>query len=329
MSSPKCVVCGHINRVGAALCEMCDARLPASGASETGRGDGPHADTSYARGGEPWGGDALPTDIPAPLFQGAGDVIAPTLEVYRKHFPLIGLLVLATSLPLVLLQYGAYLLLTPGMDGAVVNVGTDAGLLGLVTGGALLSSLVAMLGNALLSGALVYGVIELRRTGGAKAGDCLRWGVRKLPKVFLVQLFFTIVTTAGFILLIVPGIILSLIYAVAAPVAAAEDRGVFDSFRRSAELTRGYRGLIFLTYFLWWLLIFVVSIIVTGSFAFGGVSDSFAVLFFRTLVEQMLQSSSIVLTVFIFLGLRREAEHGFDHHVVTPASHAGGGAAAR
>ncbi|HEX8685491.1 MAG TPA: hypothetical protein VF654_03290, partial [Pyrinomonadaceae bacterium] len=40
-----------------------------------------------------------------------GDVVSPTLQVYREHFVLVGQLVLATTLPLALLQCVAYLLI--------------------------------------------------------------------------------------------------------------------------------------------------------------------------------------------------------------------------
>jgi hypothetical protein len=52
--------------------------------------------------------------------------------------------------------------------------------------------------------------------------------------------------------LIVPGIILTLMWSVAVPVMIEERRGVFESLGRSAELTRGSKGWIFLLLLLYW-----------------------------------------------------------------------------
>src|SRR5207302_11161839 len=108
-------------------------------------------------------------------------------------------------------------------------------------------------------------------------------------------------------------------FALAVPAAAAENRGIIESLDRSKKLTDGYKGLIFLTYFLWGLVVFVVGLIVSGSFALGGGQPSVVALLLQTLIQEVLKSTSIVLTVFIFLGLLNEHRHGFDTHVFTPA----------
>jgi preprotein translocase subunit SecY len=65
----------------------------------------------------------------------------------------------------------------------------------------------------------------------------------------------------GMMLLILPGIILYLMWVVATPVMMAEDRGIIDSLKRSAELTSGSKRMIFVL-----LLIFFVLTIVFGLF---------------------------------------------------------------
>lgn len=310
MSNHKCTVCGHINRADAKLCDMCESSL---------EGAGRPFHSSYAEE-QPREG-ALPTDIPLPQFKGAGDVFAPTLDVYKKNFPLVGLIVLLSALPLCIVQLVPYLLtVLPIRVGSIAAPETAgrAGLLTAIVGVGLLSALVTLAADAFLSGALVYGVIELQRTGEAKAGDCIRWGLKKLPKLFVVSLIYTIITVVGYIFLIVPGIIFSLMFSMAVPVAAAENRGIIESFERSKELTDGYKGLIFLTFFLWGLAIAVVGLIVGGSFALGRAGQSVAPLFLQMLIKEMLKSTSTVLTVFIFLGLLGEHRHGFGTRAFTP-----------
>ncbi|HEX8500947.1 MAG TPA: hypothetical protein VF659_10195 [Pyrinomonadaceae bacterium] len=330
MNNPRCAVCGHINRAGAASCEMCDAR-PGGAAGAPGAG-------SSRPEGEGYG--ALPTDIPSPQFKGVGDVITPTLEIYRNHFLLVGLLVLVTAAPVAFLQYaGSNTVLTTG-EFRGEGIGARAGGFGFVGAGrdTLLLWLLTTLGYALLSGALAHAVVQIQRTGAARAGESLRWGLRKMFKVFAVTLVtylavygvpavlvaglaFAVGPAAfiGVLLMLLPWVVLMLTFSMAVPAAAIENRGVFGSLARSAELTRGYRGLIFLTYFLWWVAIAVLSLVVTRSFYYGGGGGSAASLLVQLLVGGMLNSSMFVLTVYVFLGILNENRQGFVARAFAPA----------
>lgn len=336
MNNPKCIVCGHVNRVGAAVCEMCDTRLgePAgAGAADSPRASEEssdrYADSSAedfgasAGGFEPGGAEsregAEPTYIPSPPFKGAGDVIYPTLAVYRKHFLLIGILVAVTTLPVVLFQLIAVRAAMMTMDEAIV---AESSVVAFSSLAALLIGLLSYAGSALLSGALVYAVLQIQRTGMATAGESLRRGLRVLPKVFVVSLLYFIVTLLGYLLFIIPGVIFSLKYAVAVPVAVAENRGVFESFSQSARLTDGYKGLIFMTHFLWGILIVVINLVVTGSFAYGEAGDGVVALLVQSIIGGMLSASSVVLDVYIFLGLLRERGEGFKTRIFTPGPEA-------
>lgn len=71
-------------------------------------------------------------------------------------------------------------------------------------------------------------------------------GLRALPKVLAAKVLADVGTTLGRVLLIIPGLLLSLAWAVVTPVAALEGLGPIESLRRSADLTRDRRGAIFL-----------------------------------------------------------------------------------
>ena len=334
MSNPVCAVCGHVNRVGAAACEACDARLYAIG--DAGDGDDFHgwrepsdssSEPSWAAsepsgpGGEwaPAGDAAAPADdIPAPPFKAAGDVISPMLAVYRKHFTLVGALVLVAALPQALLQYSIIGLTGPRRPAvAAAALGGDAAMAFTVLS-TLLVWLLAMAGSALLSGSLVYGVVDLQRAGRSAAGACLSRGLRALPNVFLLSLLYSAVVVAGYAALVVPGVILSLMFAVCVPAAVVEGLGPVAAMRRSHELTKGYKGLIFITLFLWWLLVLVLNWVVRWSFAGAGKPDLLPTLLLQTAVTGMLTSSVHVLTVYIYLGLLRERRGGFQTRTFTP-----------
>lgn len=305
MSNPKCTVCGHINRVGVLRCEECDTLLAPTQ-------DARRAETKQRASAD----GTLPTEIPAPHFKGAGDVFSATLDIYRRHFPLVGLLVLATTLPLVLVQYGTASLLgglaaetASGMSGAVPFI--------FVAG--LFAGLLAIIARSVLEGSLIYGIIEVQRTGTARVGECLRWGVRKMLRVILANIFLTVVVGVGFLCFIVPGIILWLMYALVVPAVVVEGRSVGDAISRSVELTKGYRGLIFLTFFLWWLMVMVVSLIIGGSFALAGGENSFVVTLLQTLLNETLGTTTIVLGVYIFLGILKERRHEPGRDAFTPS----------
>jgi hypothetical protein len=331
MNNPFCPVCGHANRVGAAACEACDARLyepagadasepfgeerepfgyerePSASASESSRAASDWT-TSGPGGSDSWRpGEA----IPAPPFKGMGDVISPMLAVYRKQFTLVGILVLVATVPEALLQYSVLSLTTAGDT-------LDAGVFGALSAGSIILWLLSQATAALLSGALVYAVVDVQRAGRASAGECLARGLKVLHKVFLVTLVYGVVTGIGFVLLVVPGVILSLIFAVCVPAAVIEGRGPIDAMKRSNTLTSGYKGLLFVTFFLWLVLIVVLNWLVTWSFADNGNIGLLPTLLLQTTVLGMLNSSLDVLTVYIYLGLLRERRPGFQTHTVTP-----------
>jgi hypothetical protein len=65
------------------------------------------------------------------------------------------------------------------------------------------------------------------------------------PIIFITGLVATVGIFLGTLLLIVPGVLLSLAWSVCPAVGAVEGKGFMDMFRRSAELTRGCRGALF------------------------------------------------------------------------------------
>lgn len=300
MNDHRCAVCGHINSASAQLCDMCESRLdaqPGGGAGEP-----------YHTYGE--GADAPTAFIPSTRFKGVGDMFRPTLEVYRKNFLLIITLVVVATLPEVLLQYGLLQLLASAPDDTFYAA----------IPASLLVWLVSQAGAALMYGSLTYAVLDLQLAGSASAGESLRRGLKVMPKLFLIDLMWSVVIGVGSVLFIVPGIILSLMYALLVPVAIAEKRGPVESFDRSSKLTKGYKGLMFLTYFLWVIAIAVIGFIVGGSFAYGGHDQSsFVVTLAQALVIGILNSSTAVLTVFIYLGLLHERRYSFDTRKFTPA----------
>ena len=65
----------------------------------------------------------------------------------------------------------------------------------------------------------------------------------------------------GFVLIIIPGLILLTIWAVIAPSIVIEDKGVFEAFGRSRELVRGHGWQVFGAIVIAFLIVFAVGIV--------------------------------------------------------------------
>lgn len=105
-------------------------------------------------------------------------------------------------------------------------------------------------------------------------GAMLRMALRRTLPALGLLLLFGIALGVGFLLLVIPGLILWLTWFVVLPVMVGEGRGIFDCFGRSAELLRGMRWrlllLMVIAVFAW----VVASALVQGiALAIGGAQN--------------------------------------------------------
>src|SRR4051794_36172026 len=119
--------------------------------------------------------------------------------------------------------------------------------LGLFQRSPYLAALLGFIGTTLVQGALVEvvedehrgrsprGMLELYSTSGARLGAML-W----------VSILMGVGVALGLFLLIVPGILLAIRWAVATPVVMLEGLGARAAMRRSRELVEGHRKAVFL-----------------------------------------------------------------------------------
>ncbi len=135
---------------------------------------------------------------------------------------------------------------------------------------------------------------------------CLGKAVGKLLPLIGLGILMTLGIALGMILLIIPGVILALMWIVASPVMMAEDCGILDSLKRSAELTKGSKR--------WILLLFVVYIILSMilglfmiPFAFAGTTAIAIVSLVINTVSGAIQGTGIAS---VYVDLRRVKEGG-------------------
>ncbi|MFY9560062.1 MAG: hypothetical protein WAQ52_07500 [Terriglobales bacterium] len=205
----------------------------------------------------------MPSDL-RPLS--LGELLDRTFFLYRKHFLLfVGILALPHLVVLAFQLTGVAL--QPGVGSL-----TTTSLLWTV------ATWIVVVGVAAASqGATVIAVshVHLERPASIKEsftgmkGRVLYLALILIGCWILIGLAFGVPLLIGIgvggvwiAIFVIPGIVLALMLAMAwaltVPIAVLEDTGFFDSLSRSAELTKGFRGRVFVVYFLFLLLFYAV-----------------------------------------------------------------------
>jgi hypothetical protein len=115
------------------------------------------------------------------------------------------------------------------------------------------SYLLTFIFSCILQAALIYGTVITLNGRRASLIDCLRIGLGAFLPVLAIGILAAIGLAVGFILLIVPGVILMLGWWVAIPVRVIEKKPIFEVFGRSWNLTSGHRGTIFGIFVVIWI----------------------------------------------------------------------------
>jgi hypothetical protein len=103
-----------------------------------------------------------------------------------------------------------------------------------------LATLLQMILQQFTIAALIYGVFEVLQGRPPSVNECVRRGVRGAGRAWLTGLLVGLATALGLLMCIVPGVYVSVLYAVAVPVAVIERKGALDSMSQSRELARGH-----------------------------------------------------------------------------------------
>ena len=129
----------------------------------------------------------------------------------------------------------------------------------------LLSGLIIMVIAALVQGSLTRAVVTANEGRRASFGESLGTGLEVILPLIGLSILFSIGIMFGFVLLIVPGVILMLMWSVAVPSLVVERQGVFKALGRSADLTKGARwkilGLFLVLAVIYWLLSIVLGLV--------------------------------------------------------------------
>lgn len=204
------------------------------------------------------------------------------------HNPLVALsvAVLLGAVPSVIVNYLSHSL-RGNTVGSAQNTSTMWGVMAF-------SWLLMMVIGAVVQGAMTRATVAEGEGQRASLGECLAAGARVLLPLIAVALLFGLAMMVGFLLLVVPGIIVMVMWSVAAPAVVVERDGVFASLSRSQELTKGHRWKI-LGLFLVLLVIYIIVFVVLGFIGLSTIrspSESFTVV---NLVGSLITSAVVNL----------------------------------
>jgi hypothetical protein len=149
-------------------------------------------------------------------------VLATALRVTGRNFVPFALLACVLELPAIVMQLG----------GAQEH--------------RVLAMLVQIVLNALLQAVVAYGVIMELQGSRPSTRTCIATGFAQLGRVLGVTFVSTLAIAGATLLLVVPGIIVSLMLYVVVPVTLVEGLGIRAAMQRSRDLTHGRKGELFL-----------------------------------------------------------------------------------
>ncbi|WP_158814373.1 hypothetical protein [Methylocapsa sp. S129] len=163
--------------------------------------------------------------------------------------------------------------------------------------------------GALANAAVIYGVVQELRGRGFTFSDSLRSGFGRMGAVLGLSLLVGLLVVLASIALVVPGIIVWCMYAVAVPVCVVEQRGARASMTRSSFLTRGNRWRIFGIF----ALIFVASVVIGAIIGYvaGHTGGMYLVLVASYLIEAIVGAFNAVAIGVLYYQLR-VAREGVD-----------------
>jgi len=136
---------------------------------------------------------------------------------------------------------------------------------------ALVAFLIILVASNVFTGMVVELVADVQDgRRDATPGQLLRAVTPVLGQLILVGLVVGVGVVIGFILIVVPGLILLTLWSVAAPVVVLEKPGVFAALSRSSQLVRGNGWQVFFVILLLVIVVGVLGAVVEGLAASAG-----------------------------------------------------------
>ena len=247
------------------------------------------------------------TSMPRFEAMTTGALLDRAFRLYANNFSLLLGITAVAYVPL----YALMLLIQSSLTGAISLTASLSALVAQV----IFIILWASIALPISTGAATFAISERYLGNPVNSADALQRALKNLWTMSIAQLSAGVRIMIGFILLIVPGILWSLSYALIIPAVMVEGLQAGPSLKRSAELAKGQRGKVFAIMVVINLLVvllssgvgsiakLVLTVESTGGAIFGSAIDS--------LVTILLTPLGIVANILLYYDLRIRKE-GFD-----------------
>jgi uncharacterized membrane protein len=172
------------------------------------------------------------------------------------------------------------------------------------------------------TGAATYAISERYLGNEVTIGQALWRALRKFWTLSMAQLIVGIRVALGLILLIIPGILWSLSYALVVPAVLVENQKPAPSLKRSSELVKGYRGKVFsvvaVVLLLQWVLGFGAGSLSMLFSASESVTRKLMVAVFSDFAQILFTPLGIIANILLYYDFRIRKE-GFDLEMLSRA----------
>jgi hypothetical protein len=241
--------------------------------------------------------------------RGVGEIIGTAFEIYRRNASQLLMIVAIIVVPLSILNFLLVdVVLAPRITKTVSVTGQTIRVVDrsfwLFVLGALIAAAIGVIINAILQAALLRGAAQASLGDTVDVQTSYRWGLRRFGSVLLVSLLVGLSVGVGFILLIVPGLFLLVMFSVAVPAMVVEDARGRAAMKRSWGLVKGQfwhtAGVIAVA--------FLITIVVSAILGAIGGDNKTLSLIFDTLGRIIVAPFSAVVTVLLYLDLRARRE---------------------
>jgi hypothetical protein len=174
----------------------------------------------------------------------------------------------------------------------------------LFVAGAIITAVISVIISAVLQAAILRAAAQATIGDPVDPEESYRYGFKRLGSVILVSLLVGLAVAGGFILLIIPGIIILVFFSVSIPVLIVENRRGTAAMGRSWNLVKGH---------FWHALgVILVAAIITGiiSGIIGAIGGSaWVVRWIFTAIGTILTAPfSALVSVLLYLDLRSRTE---------------------
>jgi Membrane domain of glycerophosphoryl diester phosphodiesterase len=179
-----------------------------------------------------------------------GELLDRTFQIYRNNFLLFAGIAAVAYLPMFIIRSG--LVWAPRLGGGSASIALGIGLL--------IFCVLYLVGVAAAQSGTIIAVSAVHLSQPITIGEAYSRVREMLGRIVLLTIGIGIGVGIGFLFLIVPGIVLFLMWALAVPVAVLEDASLGEATSRSRQLTAGHRGRVFVIYALFFILSVLVQV---------------------------------------------------------------------